>query len=128
MDKQSADDLRQFLISWQNTHAYSCHFQDPQLLADELGKCVQFETIRIAGWLESPQGASIAQVVESAMPFPMNLEAQTMTAAIEIAARRRTSDQAVLTLVVGLIAVLLIWGIFSLASFQPSTGGSNGQR
>jgi hypothetical protein len=35
-----------------------------------------FTDIKIAGLLESPGGATIAQVVQSVLPFPGNAEAQ----------------------------------------------------
>jgi hypothetical protein len=127
MNDKTADELRQFLFWW-NTHEYGWHFQEPEALAEELGNCVQFNSIRMSRWLESPTGASIAQVVESVMPFPMGLEAQVMTTAIEIAARRRTGGQAAFALALGVVAAILIWGLFSHESFLLSMRNNHGKR
>jgi hypothetical protein len=62
--------------------------------------------------LESPGGATIAQVVQGVLPFPANAEAAVMVEAIEIAAKKQTSSQVVGALAVGVLLVIIVWGLF----------------
>jgi hypothetical protein len=62
--------------------------------------------------LETPGGVTIAPLVESVLPFPANAESAVMIEAIEIAANKQTSRQAVGALAIEVLMVIVLWGLF----------------
>lgn len=86
--------------------------QGAQVVANDLANDAAFTDIKVAAFLESPDGKVIAQVVQSVLPFPGAIEAGVMIEAIEIASKRQTVGQRVGALLIGALAVLLLWGLF----------------
>ncbi len=112
MDQSEIIKLQAYVKNWSSTHPYGWHFRGAQEIAKELRLDAAFTDIRLAGWFESPDGSTIAQVIESAIPFPGNIEVTVMIDAVMIAAQRQTSSQAVGALAIGIVAVLVLWGLF----------------
>jgi hypothetical protein len=109
--KQSeAVKLQTFLQLWRATHQQLWR-QGVWAVANDLIGNAAFMDIKFAGVLESPIGASITQLVESALPFPGSAETAVMVEAIEIAARKKSNDQVVGTLAVGVLIAVVIWGL-----------------
>jgi hypothetical protein len=67
--------LRTYLQHWRAVNPYRWQ-RGAQVVANDLLQDMAFTDIKIAGLLESPGGATIAQVVQSVLPFPGNAEAQ----------------------------------------------------
>jgi hypothetical protein len=111
MNQKEAAKLQTFLQRWRAVNPYRWQ-QGAQVVADDLMQETVFTDIKIAGLLESPSGATIAQVVQSALPFPANAEATVMVEAIEIAAKKQTSSQVVGALAIGVLLVIVVWGLF----------------
>jgi hypothetical protein len=111
MKPTEANKLQAYLQSWRAINPYRWQ-QSAQVVAKDLLQDAAFTDIKIAGRLESPGGATIAQVVESVLPFPGNAEAVVMIEAIEIAAKKQTSGQVVEALVIGALVALILWGLF----------------
>ncbi|KJF16956.1 hypothetical protein [Acidithrix ferrooxidans] len=103
--------LQTYLRNWYSTHSYGWHLRGAQEIAKELLQDTAFTDIKLASWLESPEGSTIAQVVESVIPFPGNIEITVMTDAVMIAAKNETSGQVVGVLAIGIVAVLILWGL-----------------
>jgi hypothetical protein len=102
--------LQAYLLRWRamNPHRWK---EGAQVVASNLMQDVAFTDINIARLLETP-GAMIAQVVQSVLPFPSNAEAAVMIEAIEIAAKRQTNSKVVGVLAVGVLLVIILWGLF----------------
>ena len=111
MDQSEAAKLRAYLQRWRLANPYRWQ-QGAQVVANDLALDTAFTDIKLAGFLESPDGAVIAQVVQSILPFPGNLEATVMIDAIKVAASKRTSGQKLGVLLVGALVVVILWGIF----------------
>jgi hypothetical protein len=98
--------LQAFLRQW--THVRPAwHQRSAEDIAAELAADADFGTIRLAGWLQSPDGALIIQIVQSVLPYPYNYGADVLADAIQIAARQRTERQRTRTLVGGLAVAAL---------------------
>jgi hypothetical protein len=93
--------LEGFLRQWTRTHPLWQH-RAAEDIAAELAADVDFGTIRLAGWLQSPDGALIAQTVQHVLPYPYNYGADLLADAVKIAAAQRTERQRGLTLVGGI--------------------------
>jgi hypothetical protein len=103
--------LQSYLQRWRAVNPYRWQ-QGAQVVANDLLQDTAFTDIRLAGLLESPSGATVAQVVQSALPFPANAETSVMVEAIEIAAKQQTSGQVVGALAIGVLVVIILWGLF----------------
>lgn len=102
--------LRQRVRTYPLWHQLSAEDLATQLAAD-----VDFGTIRLAGWMQAPDGALITEAVERVLPYPYNYGADVLADAVSIAARQRTERQRGLTLVGGIglaVAVVLLLGRF----------------
>lgn len=111
MNENEAAKLQSYLQRWQVVYPGRWQ-QGAQVVANDLMHDAAFTDIKIAGLLESPGGATIAQVVQSALPFPASAEATVMIAAIEIAAKKQNNDQVVEALFIGAITTLVLWALF----------------
>jgi hypothetical protein len=111
MKASEAAKLQAFLRHWRATNPHRWR-QGGQVVANDLMQETAFTDIKIAGLLESPGGATIAQVVKSLLPFPANAEAAVLIEAVEIAAKKRTNGQVVGTLAVGVLVAIILWGLF----------------
>ncbi len=103
--------LQAYLRRWRAVNPYRWQ-QGAQVVANDLLQDVAFTDIKLAGLLESPGGVTIAQVVQSALPFPANDEVSVMVEAIEIAAKKQTSGQVVGALAIGILVAIILWGMF----------------
>jgi hypothetical protein len=99
--------LRAFLREWTCTHP-SWHQRSAEHIAAELAADANFGTIRLAGWLQTPDGALIIQIVQSVLPYPYNYGADVLADAIQIAARQRTERQRGFILIGGLALAALV--------------------
>ena len=104
--------LQIYLRNWYSTHQYGWHFRGTEEIAKELLQDTAFTDIKLASWFGSPDGSTILQVIESVIPFPGNIEIKVMTDAVMIAAKKQTSSQVVGTLAIGIVAALILWGVF----------------
>src|SRR5262249_9348475 len=62
-------------------------------VAAEPAADADFEVVKLAGWMQTPAGVLITQIVESVLPYPNNYGADVLADAIQIAARQRTERQ-----------------------------------
>lgn len=114
MNEIEAAKLQAYLWHWTRTRP-SWHQQSAQQIAAELARDVDFSNIRVATWLQSPDGGTIIQIVQNALPYPYNYGADVLADAIEIAARQRTEKERLYTLGGGTaVAVLLVMWLRSL--------------
>ena len=111
MKQSEAVKLRAFLPRWRAANPYRWQ-QGAQVVANDLMQDMAFTDIKLAGLLESQGGATVAQVVQSVLPFPANAEAAVLIEAIEIAARKQTHGQLVGALAAGVLVALLLWALF----------------
>lgn len=111
MDQAEAVKLQTYLQRWRLANPYRWQ-QGAQVVASDLMKDAGFADIKLAGFLQRPDGKVIAQVVQSILPFPGNLEAGVMIEAIQIAATRRSDEQRVGVLFAGALGALLLWLAF----------------
>jgi hypothetical protein len=111
MKQSEAVKLQAFLRRWRSVNPYRWQ-QGAQVVANDLMRDATFTDIKLAGLLQSPGGATVAQVVQSVLPFPANAEAAVLIEAIEIAAKQQTSAQVVGALAVGAIVALTLRGLF----------------
>jgi hypothetical protein len=93
--------LEAFLRQWVHAHPHWRQLSAEDL-ASELAAEVDWGTMRLAGWMETPDGAVITQVVEHVLPYPYNYGADVLAEAVRIAASQRTGRQVTLTIVGGL--------------------------
>jgi len=93
-------ELEAFLRQWTSTRPLWQH-RSAEDIAGDLATDVDFGTIRLAGWLQTPDGALIAQVVQRALPYPYNYGADVLANAVQIAAEQRTQRERTWTLVGG---------------------------
>jgi hypothetical protein len=103
--------LRQFVQGWTYGHQLLAAGNDAGAIADALSEDTGFATIRVAGFLQSPDGEALTKVVTAALPFPYSLQATVMVDAIKLAGQKRTNDQRLGTVVAGL-AVAIGLGFF----------------
>jgi hypothetical protein len=81
-------------------------------IAAELARDADFNTIRLAGWLKTPDGALITQIVQSVLPYPYGYGAEVLAEAVRIAAHQRTRSERLETLGAGMvIAMVVILGL-----------------
>jgi hypothetical protein len=106
--------LQSYLQGW--TQGHPGWQQSPaQDIAAELARDADFGVIRVAGWLRSPEGTLIRQIVDSVLPYPYNYGADVLAEAIRIAAQQRTENQRLLTFIGGAAAAaLLVMGLSRL--------------
>ena len=71
-----------------------------------------FTDIKVAGFLETTDGVAIAQIAERALPFPGGAEVAVMIDAIKIAANEQAAGQVGGALLVGVLAVIIVWVLF----------------
>ena len=64
-----------------------------EAIAQELAKNADFQVLRLAGWLRSPDGELITAIVGAALPYPANLSAKTLADGILIASRQQTQNE-----------------------------------
>jgi hypothetical protein len=101
--------LEAFLRQWVQTHPLWRQLSAEDIAA-EFAAEVDFGTIRLAGWMQTPDGALITQIVERVLPFPYNYGVDVLAEAVSIAARQRTERQRGLTLVGGIgLAVAVVF-------------------
>ena len=108
MKQSEAVKLQEYLQCWKALNPYRWRVGAP-VVANDLMQDVAFTDIKIASLLETSGGVTITQVVESALPFPVNAEAAVMVEAIEIAAREQTSGQLIGALAIGAFVALILW-------------------
>jgi folate-dependent phosphoribosylglycinamide formyltransferase PurN len=79
-------------------------------IAAQLAAEIDFDTIRLAGWMQTLDGALITEVVQRVLPYPYNYGADVLANAVCIAAGQRTEGQRALTLMGGIgLAVLVMF-------------------
>ena len=94
---------------WLVTQPYGWHRWSAVDIAAELFRDTAFTDIRLARWLQTPDGSMIMRVVENVLPFPYKQGTAVMAEAIKLAATRQTNRQVVVTLAVGAgLAVILL--------------------
>src|SRR6266704_1440006 len=89
--------LQAYLRQWLRTQPYGCHRNGAHAIASQLINDAAFMDIRLARWLQSPDGSMIARTVVSVVPYPAGEAVSVMTEAIKIAAGRRTAKEVVAT-------------------------------
>jgi hypothetical protein len=105
--------LATFLRGWGLGQQMMWQGYDARAIAEELVKEVSFADIRVAGFLQTPDGAVVAEIVERSLPFPVNWQVGVMVEAIIIAARQRTDRERLSTLAVGggiALVLLMLFG------------------
>jgi hypothetical protein len=111
MKQTEAAKLQSYLQRWRALNPYRWQ-QGAQVVANDLLQDTAFTDIKIAGLLESPGGATVAQVVQSVLPLPANAEAAVMIEAIETAAKKQTNGQVVGAVAIGVLVAIILWGLF----------------
>jgi hypothetical protein len=103
--------LEAVLRHWVRTHPLWRQLSAEDIAA-ELVTEVDWGTIRLAGWMQTPDGALITLIVERVLPYPYNYGADVLADAVCIAARQRTERQRGLTLAggIGLAVVVFLLG------------------
>jgi hypothetical protein len=88
-------------------------------LAAELLADAEFQSLRLGSWLETPEGAFYAQVVEMVMPPFYRQDAELLVSALKLAAKLQQRNQRLAGgVALGAIALVLVLGL----------GGSTGPR
>ena len=81
-------------------------------IAAELTRDADFTTIRLAGWLRTPDGALTERIVQNILPYPYNYGAEVLADAVQIAAHQRTRSERLQALGGGIvIAMIVILGL-----------------
>jgi hypothetical protein len=123
MTDPTARALHAFLQRWLREHplwAYSPRGWYHQLrsvsdIASELLQDAEFGEVKLASWLQSPDGVLIQTVVGWVLPQPHGAEFKLMVAAISSAAQARQDNErglaGVLTLVAGAMLALLLFSV-----------------
>lgn len=112
MQPSEAAKLQRYLSRWRILNPYRWQ-EGAQVVANDLMQDTAFADIQLASILESPGGVAITDAVKAALPFPENAELAVMIEAVKIAAKQRTQGQVVDALLVGVLVVLLLWGLSS---------------
>ena len=109
MNETEVARLGSFLRHWTQAHPY-WHQRSAQDIAAELAADADFGTIKLAGWLRTPDGTLVTQVVQGILPYPYNYGADVLADAIQIAARQRTERRRELALLGGAgLAALVVF-------------------
>jgi hypothetical protein len=111
MKQTEAAKLKVCLQRWRALNPYRWR-QGAQIVANDLMQEAAFVDIKVAGFLEAPDGAAIAQVVQNVLPFPGDAEAAVMIEAIKIAAKEQTTRQVIGTVLVGALCVIILGTLF----------------
>jgi hypothetical protein len=113
MNDQQVAALGIYVHNWGARQSYGWHGRTAQDIATELTRDAAFLDLRLAGWLESPDGSLIAQIVVRSLPFPARIGAQVLAEAIQIAAQQRTDRNRTITLLAGIGAALAVYVLLS---------------
>lgn len=120
----TAQRLHAFLTRWLQEHpGWACQgplwarqLRPASEVAADLLQDAEFREVRLAGWLQSPDGALVEMVVGSVLPWPQGLEFKLLTDAVLLAAQaKRESDwrtAAVFTVVALPLVALVLQGIW----------------
>jgi hypothetical protein len=110
MNQDQVMSLQAYLQRWTRTHP-SWWQWSAEDIASELAQDADFQTIRWADWLQSPDGELIESVVSRLLPPPYNYSADVLADAVKIAAHQRTRRRRLEVLGAGgVMALLLILG------------------
>ena len=101
MKDSEAVKLEAFLRQWTRTHPF-WQRSSAEDIANDLAADADFGAIRLAVWLQTPEGALVTQVVHRVLPYPYNYGADVLAEAVQIAAAQRTERQRTWTLVGGI--------------------------
>ena len=101
MNDQEYAKLEIFLRQWVRTHPL-WHQLSAEDIAAELAADVDWGMIRLASWMQTPDGALITHIVQRVLPYPYNYGADVLAEAVRIAATQRTERQRGLTLAGGI--------------------------
>lgn len=113
MNQDEITRLEIYLPRWMEAHPYWLQGSADDL-ATELARDADFNLIKWADWLESPDGELIDSIVSGLLPPPYNYGADVLADAVKIAARQRTRRRRLEVLGAGgVMALLLILGFRS---------------
>jgi hypothetical protein len=108
MDQFDHDGLLAYLRRWIRTQPHGWQHRSVNDLADEFVRDAAFASIRLAGWLRSPDGRLVTAVVRSVLPAPYSQGVALLAQAITQAGRMRRNRQAEGLAVVGVAAVVAL--------------------
>jgi len=113
MNENEIARLQAYLRQWVRSNP-TWHRWSGEEIAAELARDADFSTIRLAGWLQTPDGAVITQIVQSVLPYPYGYGAEVLADAVQIAARQCTRNERLQVMAVGVgiavVAVLVLRG------------------
>jgi hypothetical protein len=111
MNENEIARLQAYLQQWIRDNP-AWHQRAAEDIAAELARDADFNTIRLAGWLRTPDGVLTTQIVQSILPYPYNYGAKVLADAVQIAARQRTRSERLQALSGGMaVALLVILGL-----------------
>lgn len=110
MNHDQVVNLQAYLHRWLGTHPNWRQWSADDIAA-ELARDADFQLIKWADWLQSPDGELIEGVVSRLLPPPYNYGADVLAEAVKIAADQRTRRRRLEALGAGgLVALLVILG------------------
>jgi hypothetical protein len=107
MNENEIARLQAYLQQWIRNNP-TWHQRAAEDIAAELARDADFSTIRLAGWLRTPDGTLTTQIVQSVLPYPYSYGAKVLADAIQIAARQRTRSERLQALGAGTVVALVV--------------------
>lgn len=107
MNQDQVADLQVYLQRWMSTHPNWRQWSADDI-ATELARDADFQLIKWADWLQSPDGELIESVVSRLLPPPYNYGADVLAEAVKVAADQRTRRRRLEVLGAGGAAALLV--------------------
>lgn len=102
--------LESHLRSWVCAHPQWRHSTASDV-AQALASDVDFQELRLAAWLRSPEGVLIEHVVRRILPPHDRVAIALLTEAVQLAAQQRTRRARLLTAGVGLLVCATVIGL-----------------
>ncbi|HEX5403953.1 MAG TPA: hypothetical protein VFX16_16830 [Pseudonocardiaceae bacterium] len=97
-----------YVRSWVRSNP-GWHRCSAEQIADMLANDADWTTIRLGGWLQSPDGELIERIVQAALPYPVGLTTRVLVDGIKLAANQQTERRRLLTVAAAVAGAALIW-------------------
>lgn len=113
MNQYEITELEVYLRQWIAAHPDQRRWSTDEIAA-ELAQDADFNLIKLAGWLQTPDGQIIEHAVGQVLPYPYNYGADVLVEAVKIAARQRTRKERLDALALGggvALVIVLILGL-----------------
>ncbi len=107
MNQDEVVNLQAYLQRWMGTHPNWLQWSADDIAA-ELARDADFQLIKWADWLQSPNGEVIDSMVSQLLPPPYNYGADVLAEAVKIAAHQRTRRRRLEVLGAGSVVALLV--------------------